>query len=207
HDLDHHAQVRDQANVPLPVIREMDVLLTTTPRGIALGHVLAHDLDRPRAPAAERAEAPGRRRAAAARTARPAAQCVRAPDRRRLLSEGAVQAADHFVLTIEMREDLLDLARELEVVVDLEQLLAGQSGHDHAARRHPRLSGHRLIADPVEPSVPAAIRRHYGQPPEGRQATRRGAGRAVSRPEGARSPAGVPRSATCTVARSAAATA
>src|SRR5690606_8946383 len=106
-----------------------------------------------------------------------------------------------------IREDLLDLARELEVVVDLEQLLAGQSGHDHAARRHPRLSGHRLIADPVEPSVPAAIRRHYGQPPEGRQATRRGAGRAVSRPEGARSRAGVRRSATCTLGRSAAATA
>src|SRR5690606_19266658 len=60
---------------------------------------------------------------------------------------------------------------------------------------------------PVEPSVPAAIRRHYGQPPEGRQATRRGAGRAVSRPEGARSRAGVRRSATCTLGRSAAATA
>src|SRR5690606_27914825 len=157
-------EVRDQADVPLPVVREVDVLLAAPARRIALRHVLAHDLDRSRAHEEQRTHVTDRGREDTARAVRPPAQRVRPPDRRGLLPPRTAQAADHLVLAIEIGEDLLDLTGEPEVVVDLVQLLAGQSGHDLVARRHPRLFGHWFVADPVEPSVPAAIRRHYGQP-------------------------------------------
>jgi hypothetical protein len=98
------------------------VLLATERGRIALGHVLLHDLDGARAHDEERAEVANRGRQDIAGAIGAAPEGKRAAHGGRFLPERAVQAADDFVLAVEVYEDLLDFAGELQVVVDLVEL-------------------------------------------------------------------------------------
>src|SRR5437762_435313 len=115
---------------------EVDVQLASARRAVALRHVLFDDVDRLRACDENCAEVADEWLDDVALFE---IERVRRRYRFAFLAEGAIEAADDFGLTKEGDEALLERARQSEVVVDLEKLLAGK-----AFRHVRRASYHRF---------------------------------------------------------------
>src|ERR1051325_8682378 len=126
HDGDHVSQVRNLAQIaPLEVV-EMDVQLAPARRALGLGHVLAQDLDRLRAHHQHRAQVTDQGGEDIPIAA--AVEGIRRRDGLPLLAERAEQAPDDLALPVQGDEPLLQRPREPQVAIDLEQLVARETG-------------------------------------------------------------------------------
>ncbi len=99
----------------------MDIHFTSGRRAGRLGHVLPEDLDRLRAAHQHRSEV-----ADQGGHDVPGFERVRAGDALALLAERAVKPANDLPLPVQIHQPFLEGARQQEVIVDIEQLIAAQ---------------------------------------------------------------------------------
>ena len=102
----------------------MDVQLAAARGAVALGHVLADDVGRLRSGHENRAEVADERLHDVALLE---VERIRRGDRFAFLSKRSIQPADHFGLTKERNETLFQRARQSQVIIDFEKLVARES--------------------------------------------------------------------------------
>ena len=103
---------------------EVDVELAAARRRISFRHVLANDVDGPRAGDEDRSHVADER---LHNIALFVIERVRGADRFAFLPQRSIQTADHFRLTKKRDEALLEKSRELQVVLDIEELFASEA--------------------------------------------------------------------------------